>query len=136
MERAFGVLKKKWKMLKVPARGFFKSDLKDIMYTCIILRNIIIKYDQRAICPTWFEEEIHQPHDPLNTFENSLAISLELDNAATHQNLKADLVKHICRNRRHHRLPHDNEDEDEDDKDEDDKEFLKCLVIFTFNLVL
>jgi hypothetical protein len=111
-------------MLKVPARGLFKSDLKDIMYTCIILHNMIIKDNHRAICPTWFEEEVHQPHDPLNTFEESVAISLELDNATIHQNLKADLVEHIWRNRRHHRLPHDNEDEDEDDEDEDDEEFL------------
>ena len=82
MERAFGVLKKKWKMLKVSARGFFKSDLKDIVYTCIILHNMIIKDDQRPICPTWHWEEVHQPHDPLNTFEESLAISLELEDSS------------------------------------------------------
>ena len=124
VERAFGVLKKKWKILKVLARGFFKNDLKDIMYTCIILHNMIIKDDQRAICPTWHEEEVHQPHDPLNTFEESLAISQELEDEATHANLKSDLVEHIWRNRRHHRLPHDNDDEAEDDDDEDDEEFL------------
>ena len=54
------------------------------------------------------------------SLEESLTISLELDNAAIHQNLKADLVEHIWRNRRHHRLPHDNEDDD----DEEDEEFL------------
>ena len=80
---------------------------------------MIIKDDQRAICPTWFEEEVHQPHDPLNTFEESLAISQELENSATHLNLKSDLVEHIWSNRRNHRLNPNNEEEDDEEDDED-----------------
>ena len=87
---------------------------------------MIIQHKQRAICPTWFQEEAHQPHDPLRTFEESLQVTQELENSSTHIDLKADLVEHIWRNRRNHRLPHDNdnEDVDDDDEDEEDEEFL------------
>ncbi|GJV51397.1 ALP1-like protein [Tanacetum coccineum] len=43
VERAFGVLKKKWKLIKYPARGMSRRRLSDVMYTCIILHNIRLK---------------------------------------------------------------------------------------------
>ncbi|GKD91752.1 ALP1-like protein, partial [Tanacetum coccineum] len=36
VERDFGVLKQKWKIIKYPARGLTQSRLSDIIYTCII----------------------------------------------------------------------------------------------------
>lgn len=104
MKRAFGVLKKKWKMLKVPARGTYKQDLQAIIYTCIILHNMIIRYKQRTICPTWFEDEVHQPHDPLRTFEESLVVTQEIQDATTHLHLISDLFEHIWRNRRNYQV--------------------------------
>ncbi|GKC54421.1 ALP1-like protein [Tanacetum coccineum] len=42
VERAFGVLKLKWKLIKYPTRGMSRSKLSDVMYTCIIdCRSII-----------------------------------------------------------------------------------------------
>ena len=102
----------------------YKNDLRDIIYTCIILHNMIIKHEQRAISPTWFEAEVHQPHDPLHTFEESLAIVQELEDSSTHLNLKSDLVEHIWSNRRNHRLNPNNEEEDDEEDDEDDEDFL------------
>jgi lipoate synthase len=54
---------------------------------------MIIRHKQRAICPTWFEDEVHQPHDPLRTFEESLVVTQETHDATTHIHLKSDLLK-------------------------------------------
>ncbi|GJZ26722.1 ALP1-like protein [Tanacetum coccineum] len=54
VERAFGVLKQKWKIIKYPARGLTQSRLSDIMYTCIILHNMIIHDNGNAISPDFF----------------------------------------------------------------------------------
>ena len=82
---------------------------------------MIIRHKQRAICPTWFEDEGHQDHDPLRTHEESLVVTQELMDSSTHQNLKSDLVEHIWRNRRHHVEAVNQVDSDDD---EDDEEFL------------
>ncbi|GJX87068.1 ALP1-like protein [Tanacetum coccineum] len=49
VERAFGVLKTKWKVIKYPARGMSRRRLSDVMYTCIILHNMIIHDNGEAI---------------------------------------------------------------------------------------
>ncbi|GJZ02640.1 ALP1-like protein [Tanacetum coccineum] len=54
VERAFGVLKRKWKIVKHPARGLTRSRLSDITYTCIILHNMIIHDYGNAISPDFF----------------------------------------------------------------------------------
>ncbi|GJU19725.1 ALP1-like protein [Tanacetum coccineum] len=51
VERAFDVLKKKWAILASPARAYIKEILANIMYTCIILHNMIIKDCKEAISP-------------------------------------------------------------------------------------
>ncbi|XP_073154135.1 uncharacterized protein [Henckelia pumila] len=43
VERAFGVLQARWTIIRGPARSYYKNDLKNIMYTCIILHNMIIE---------------------------------------------------------------------------------------------
>nr|GEU74155.1 RNA-directed DNA polymerase, eukaryota, reverse transcriptase zinc-binding domain protein [Tanacetum cinerariifolium] len=65
VERAFGVLKKKWKIIKYPARGLTQSRLSDIMYTCLILYNMIIHDKGKAICTDYFPEEHHRADDPV-----------------------------------------------------------------------
>nr|GEX51434.1 protein ALP1-like [Tanacetum cinerariifolium] len=54
VERASGVLKQKWKIIKYPARGLTQSRLSDIMYTCIILHNMIIHDNGNAISLDFF----------------------------------------------------------------------------------
>ncbi|GKC30031.1 ALP1-like protein [Tanacetum coccineum] len=51
VERTFGVLKKRWAILATPARAYIKEKLANIMYTCIILHNMIIKDRKEAISP-------------------------------------------------------------------------------------
>nr|GEY60532.1 putative nuclease HARBI1 [Tanacetum cinerariifolium] len=51
VERAFGVLKKKWKLIKHPARGLSRRrlSLSGVMYTYIVLHNMIIRDNGVAI---------------------------------------------------------------------------------------
>ncbi|GJX38335.1 ALP1-like protein [Tanacetum coccineum] len=63
LERAFGVLKKKLAILANPARALKKERIKKMVYTCIILHNMIRKFKGVAISPTWFLEEAHKPDD-------------------------------------------------------------------------
>ncbi|GJT52095.1 ALP1-like protein [Tanacetum coccineum] len=65
VERPFGVLKTKWKLIKYPARGMSRRRLSDVMYTCIILHNMIIHDNGEAICPDYFPEEQHRDDDPV-----------------------------------------------------------------------
>ena len=86
-------------MIKVPAKGMSRRNLSDIMYTCIIFHNMIIRNKGRAMCPIWFEDEGHRDHDPLRSHEQSLVINQEIIDRTTHLNLKADLIKHVWANR-------------------------------------
>nr|GEZ74395.1 protein ALP1-like [Tanacetum cinerariifolium] len=67
VERVFGVLKKKWKIIKYLARGLMQSRLSDIMYTCLILHNMIIHDKGKAISLDYFPDEQHRADDPVRT---------------------------------------------------------------------
>ncbi|GKC10142.1 ALP1-like protein [Tanacetum coccineum] len=67
VEQAFGVLKKQW--AATPARAYIKEKLTNIMYTCIILHNMIIKDRKETICPEWYPEEEHQLDDLIRSDE-------------------------------------------------------------------
>nr|GEV55766.1 hypothetical protein [Tanacetum cinerariifolium] len=97
VERAFGVLKKKW-IIKYPARGLTQSRLSDIMYTCLILHNMIIHDNGKAICPDYFPEEQHHADDPVRTHAESMQFIQEIIDITAHLSLKVDLVEHIWNN--------------------------------------
>nr|GEV46762.1 hypothetical protein [Tanacetum cinerariifolium] len=46
VERAFGVLKKKWAIIRTPARSRSLKKIMHLMYTCIILHNMIRKFKE------------------------------------------------------------------------------------------
>ncbi|GJT26890.1 ALP1-like protein [Tanacetum coccineum] len=98
VERAFGVLKQKWKLIKYPAQGMSQSRLSDVMYTCIILHNVIIHDNGNAISPDYFPEEQHRDDDPVRTHEESMQVTQEIISRTGHLSLKADLVEHIWNN--------------------------------------
>ncbi|GKC66399.1 ALP1-like protein [Tanacetum coccineum] len=45
------------------------SRLSDVMYTCIILHNMVIHDNGEAISPDFFLEEQHRDDDPVRTHE-------------------------------------------------------------------
>ncbi|KAI3700667.1 hypothetical protein L2E82_45304 [Cichorium intybus] len=60
IERAFGVLKKRFHIISKPALFRHKSTMQKVMYTCMILHNMIIEHEGRAICQ-YDENEIIPP---------------------------------------------------------------------------
>ncbi|GKC75877.1 ALP1-like protein [Tanacetum coccineum] len=86
------------KDVEYPARGMSQSRLSDVMYTCIILHNMIIHDNGNAISPDYFSEEQHRDDDPVRTHEESMQVTQEIISRTGHLSLKADLVEHIWNN--------------------------------------
>ncbi|GJV29874.1 ALP1-like protein [Tanacetum coccineum] len=98
VERAFGVLKKKWAIPANPTRTLKKEKIINMMYTCIILHNMIRKYKKYAISAKWFPEEAHQPDDPFRNEEQVQQVMSWIRSSQAHQNLRHDLIEHLSRN--------------------------------------
>ena len=107
IERAVGVLKKRWSIIKQPARILHMDKLRNVMYTCIILHNMILEDSGRAIC----QGEYDDAPDPMTTLnqDERMEILLRIRKKETNFNLRADLVEHIWKNR------HQNGDDDDAD---------------------
>jgi hypothetical protein len=100
IERAFGVLKQRWHIIHHPARAWHPKKLRNIMYTCIILHNMILEDEGNAICggdyePYEIETQISE--------EERAANVREVRNSEKHHALRSDLTDHIWRIR----LPND-----------------------------
>lgn len=101
VERAFGVLQQRWGIIKAPARAWSLKKIRNVMYTCIILHNMIVEDEGHAI--TNFEDNEGPPPPPRDrrTFaqinEANLRNAMELRDRETHNNLRSDLVEHIAR---------------------------------------
>ncbi|GJZ57111.1 protein translocase subunit SecA2, chloroplastic isoform X1 [Tanacetum coccineum] len=74
VERAFGVLKKKWTIVKTPARSRSHKRITHLMYTCIILHNMIRKEKGKAISPDFYPEEQHREDDPVRSAQDRLRV--------------------------------------------------------------
>ncbi|GJU43975.1 reverse transcriptase domain-containing protein [Tanacetum coccineum] len=98
VERAFGVLKKKCAILVNPTRALRKDRIVNMMYTCIILHNMIRKYKKVAISPRWFPEEAHQLEDMLRNEEQVQQVMRWIRSSQVHQNLRHDLIEHLAQN--------------------------------------
>nr|XP_043616303.1 uncharacterized protein LOC122588249 [Erigeron canadensis] len=88
VERAFGVLKGKWKILRRPLRPLIKDKIGHYVYAACILHNMVIKGDGRAISPVHIMD---QPVQPVwdDTFY------AELLNEDIHHRLRYDLTEHV-----------------------------------------
>ncbi|GKC54647.1 ALP1-like protein [Tanacetum coccineum] len=64
VERAFGVLKKKWAIVRTPARSRSLKRITHLIYTCIILHNMIRKEKGKTISPDFYSEDQHREDDP------------------------------------------------------------------------
>ena len=88
VERAFGVLKGCWDILKMPARAMAVKKTKNIMHACIILHNMILKDEGAAI------SHVYQPDSPTDEVSDQEIIH-ELRDAETHHQLRSDLIDYI-----------------------------------------
>ncbi|XP_022030915.1 protein ALP1-like [Helianthus annuus] len=67
VERAFGVLKKRWSIIAQPSRILEKNKMRNVKYMCIILHNMISEDSGRAFCGESYDEG-NQPTNPLLTY--------------------------------------------------------------------
>nr|GEW89621.1 hypothetical protein [Tanacetum cinerariifolium] len=49
VERAFGVLQGRWRIIQQPARQYHANSIRRIMYSCIIMHNMILEYQNMAV---------------------------------------------------------------------------------------
>ncbi|CAN1297164.1 Protein ALP1-like [Linum perenne] len=98
VERAFGVLQARWAIVRGAARFWHRQKLKDIMYACVILHNMIVENEGNAIS-TWSDDDVDPPisvsRGSVEGFHQYLRRHAELRDREVHQQLRADLVEHI-----------------------------------------
>nr|GFA41832.1 nucleotide-binding, alpha-beta plait [Tanacetum cinerariifolium] len=49
VKRAFGVLQGRWGIIQQPSRSYYGNTLRRVMYSCIILHNLILKDQKMAV---------------------------------------------------------------------------------------
>nr|XP_043611712.1 uncharacterized protein LOC122583361 [Erigeron canadensis] len=103
IERAFGVLKKRWKVISFPSRFWDKQRMHDVIYACITLHNMILEDEDKAFCQDFNDED--PTLDPAyweqqTPMEQRIANSQAVRNSQTHNMLLADLVDHLWENKR------------------------------------
>jgi len=125
IERAFGVLKKRWKVISNPARYWDKQSMQLVIYACIILHNMILEDEDKAFCQDFNpDDETLNPdywtqQTPMETrIQNLHAVK----SRETHNMLTADLVDHLWSNTSHDFEPQADADDNlgEYVSDEDD----------------
>ncbi|GKA36200.1 ALP1-like protein [Tanacetum coccineum] len=63
VKQTFGVLKKKWAIVRTPSRSRSLKKITHLMYICIILHNMIHKEKGKAVSPDFYLEEQHREDD-------------------------------------------------------------------------
>jgi hypothetical protein len=108
VERAFGVLQARFAIVRGPARYWYREDLSNIMKTCIILHNMIVK-DERVddnnceiVEPRTGEYDAHDEDNPVHfshnstlPFEEYMNRAQDIRSLATHHALRNDLIEHL-----------------------------------------
>ncbi|CAH9068919.1 unnamed protein product [Cuscuta epithymum] len=103
VERAFGVLQSRWRIVKGPARMWSATDLGKIMKTCIILHNMIIEDESgHGINPENWQPEKEEVLQNV-TLEHDFTFLMSMMNIrmkkvqskSTHIDLKRDLINHL-----------------------------------------
>ncbi|KAL4564246.1 hypothetical protein LXL04_028303 [Taraxacum kok-saghyz] len=98
VERAFGVLKQKWHVVKYASRIWKEDSMQTIIYACIILHNMMVEFKGRAICKYDENEAVdHGPNFIPGTIEFLTRVA-EIENAETCQYLREDLAEHVYQN--------------------------------------
>ncbi|KAI3503237.1 hypothetical protein L1887_31676 [Cichorium endivia] len=99
IERAFGVLKQKWHVIKHASRIHDAGRMKTIMYACIVMHNMIVEYKGRAICTYDEADAVHTEMQFIPGTPEYLQQVLDVQNSETCQYLREDLAEHVYQNR-------------------------------------
>ncbi|GJT29356.1 ALP1-like protein isoform X1 [Tanacetum coccineum] len=108
VERAFGVLQGCWGIIAQPARQYHVNNIRRIMYSCIIMHNMILE-DQQMVVTDWNDVYVNPSRNMQRTWVERCEVqrrkAKELRDRDTHISLQKNLLEHIWR---------EVEDEDED----------------------
>ncbi|XP_071741381.1 protein ALP1-like [Rutidosis leptorrhynchoides] len=101
VERTFGILQGRWHILQQPARAYSVNVMKQMMYTCIILHNIIVEDNGFALTENdWVYEPVHNMQTTwIERCETYRRRTKELRDMEVHEGLRSDLVEHVWANR-------------------------------------
>lgn len=105
IERSFGVLRRRFSILKRPARLYDRDQLHDIVLACVILHNMIVEDEKEedieenldlnvAPSSTCVEEPEISPSENI-LFDRVLQKDSDIRDRSAHFRLKNDLVEHI-----------------------------------------
>jgi hypothetical protein len=106
IERAFGVLRRRWTVLKRPARLYDRGQMENVVLACIILHNMIVE-DEKNLEDIEEELDLNQAPSVVSVeppefadgdyvpFERVLDKYEDLRDQSAHMQLKEDLVEHI-----------------------------------------
>ncbi|CAI8603959.1 unnamed protein product [Vicia faba] len=105
IERAFGVLQARFKIIRKPACLWDITNLALIMRSCIILHNMIVEDERDTYSQHWTnydQSEVSGSGTPesfstevLPAFANHVRARSVMRDSNVHHELQADLVKHI-----------------------------------------
>ncbi|XP_076929552.1 uncharacterized protein LOC143594005 [Bidens hawaiensis] len=93
IERAFGVLKKNFHSISRPLQFWSMEKIIDVVYTCIILYNMVLEDQCKAICQN-YQGNISQPESTI-TDDEKLQNVIYVKNREVHGNLRHELVEHL-----------------------------------------
>ncbi|GJZ80880.1 ALP1-like protein isoform X1 [Tanacetum coccineum] len=106
VERAFGVLQGRWHIICQPARAWTVNKLRRVMYTCIILHNMILKDQKFALSE--FEQQSYICPQPniLRTWIERCEVqrrkSKEPCDKQTHAKFQRNVIEHLWQQHQQH----------------------------------
>ncbi|XP_076953169.1 uncharacterized protein LOC143627171 [Bidens hawaiensis] len=95
IERAFGVLKKRWAMLANPIRFWTREKITEVFITCIILHNMILEDEGKAICQNYHNQGDIPRQESTITNEKRLDNINSIKIRELHGNVRHELVEHL-----------------------------------------
>ncbi|GKB96603.1 ALP1-like protein isoform X1 [Tanacetum coccineum] len=98
VERAFGVLQGRWHIIAQPARSWTVNKLRRIMYTCIILHNMILKNQKFALSDigdTYICPRANLARSWIERCEVQRKQAKEIRDKQTHARLQRNLIEHV-----------------------------------------
>ncbi|XP_076938343.1 uncharacterized protein LOC143606460 [Bidens hawaiensis] len=93
IERAFGVLKKRWAMLANPIRFWTREKITEVVITCIILHNMILEDEGQAICQN-YQGDIPRQESTITNEQRLDNINI-IKSGELHGNVRHELVEHL-----------------------------------------
>ncbi|GJZ70120.1 ALP1-like protein isoform X1 [Tanacetum coccineum] len=104
VERAFGVLQRRWGIIQQPTRAYHVNTLRRVIYSCIILHNMILK-DQKMAVFDWNEVYANPSRNMQRTWiercETQRRKNKEMRDRDMHLSFQQNLMEHIWQEAEH-----------------------------------